>query len=155
MALEIERKFRVKESWQPKGRGVEVRQGYLPGTGPLLVRVRRQDERAFLTLKGRTEGITRAEFEYEIPAADADALLAFCEAPLIEKTRYFEELDGHTWEIDRFRGANEGLIVAEIELSSEDEPFSRPAWLGAEVSDDARYYNSNLAKCPYTAWDKG
>ncbi len=155
MAVEIERKFLVKEGWRPKDRGITVRQGYLPQAGALLVRVRRQDQRGFLTLKGRTEGIRRAEFEYEIPAADADALLAFCAPPLIEKVRYLERVGDHTWEIDVFEGANQGLIVAEIELAAEDEAFSRPDWLGQEVSEDARYYNSNLSRNPYSTWDKG
>lgn len=152
---EIERKFLVQEGlWQPKGRGIRVRQGYLPQGGEMLVRIRTQDDRAFLTLKGRTIGITRAEFEYEIPCADADALLPFCQAPLIEKVRYCEDVAGHLWEIDCFSGENEGLIVAEIELSREDEPFLRPDWLGAEVSDDPRYYNVNLSAHPYRAWEK-
>ena len=155
MGLEIERKFLVKEGlWSPKGKGLSVRQGYLPNAGGLLVRVRQQDERAFLTLKGKNSGITRAEFEYEIPAADAAALLAFCCRPFIEKVRYREEVQGHIWEIDCFRGENEGLILAEIELRREDEPFVRPAWLGEEVSGDPRYYNSCLAETPYQAWGK-
>lgn len=116
------------------------------------MRVRRQDEKAFLTLKGRNTGISRLEYEYEIPAADADELLQFCQRPLIEKTRYVEKIDGHVWEIDCFFGDNEGLLVAEIELKSEDEPFEKPVWLGQEVSGDVRYYNSNLAENPYSKW---
>ena len=153
---EIERKFLVREGlWHPKGQGLRVRQGYLPQKGELLVRIRTQDDRAFLTLKGRTISITRAEFEYEIPAADADALLPFCQAPLIEKVRYLEPAGAHRFEIDCFFGENEGLIVAEIELSHEDEAFIRPDWLGAEVSGDSRYYNANLVAHPYRAWGKG
>lgn len=156
MGWEIERKFLVKEElWRPQSRGVEVRQGYLPQAGDLLVRVRLQDERAFLTLKGKTNHITRAEFEYEIPAADARALLPFCQRPFIEKVRYREKIGDHIWEIDRFLGDNEGLLLAEIELRCEDESFLCPPWLGAEVSEDPRYYNSNLVKTPYTTWDKG
>ena len=154
MSVEIERKFLVNEKWQPEGRSIHVKQGYLPGTGPMLVRVRQEDRRAFLTLKGRTEGITRSEYEYEIPMTDAGELLERCERPIIEKTRYLIPAGAHTWEVDVFAGANEGLIVAEIELASEDEPFARPAWLGREVSDDPRYYNSNLAAHPYSAWEK-
>lgn len=153
---EIERKFLVKEAlWQPHGHGFRVQQGYLPQTGALLVRIRTQDDRAFLTLKGRTTGITRAEFEYEIPAADAAELLPFCRRPLIEKVRYQEEVGGHLWEIDCFAGENEGLVVAEIELQCETEPFTRPAWLGEEVSGDPRYYNANLTEHPYRTWGKG
>lgn len=156
MGQEIERKFLVKEDlWRPQGTGSKVRQGYLPQAGELLVRIRTQDDRAFLTFKGRTTGITRTEFEYEIPAADAAELLAFCQRPLIEKVRYLEEVAGHLWEIDCFYGENEGLIVAEIELQSEDEPFAHPDWLGEEVSGDPRYYNANLAEHPYRAWGKG
>ena len=153
MPMEIERKFLVKkEKWQPKDNGTTVRQGYLPQKGELLVRIRRQNDKAYLTLKGRTEGVSRPEYEYEIPAAEADELLAFCERPLIEKTRYVEMLDGHTWEIDKFFGENEGLLIAEIELKSEQEAFTRPDWLGEEVSGDVRYYNSNLSKNPYANW---
>ena len=155
MGQEIERKFLVKkEEWRPTGHGTKIRQGYLPQAGELLVRIRTQDDRAFLTLKGRTVGITRAEFEYEIPFADAEALLSFCQAPLIEKVRYLEPAGAHRFEIDCFFGENEGLIVAEIELPQEDAPFVRPPWLGAEVSDDPRYYNANLITHPYRAWGK-
>ena len=154
MSVEIERKFLVNEKWKPEGRSIHVKQGYLPGTGHMLVRVRQEDKRAFLTLKGRTEGITRSEYEYEIPMQDAGELLERCEKPIIEKTRYLVPAGPHTWEVDVFAGANEGLVVAEIELSHEDEPFDRPAWLGREVSDDTRYYNSNLAAHPYCNWEK-
>ena len=152
MAVEIERKFLVNEKWTPEGRTIHVKQGYLPGTGPMLVRVRQEDSRAFLTLKGRTEGITRSEYEYEIPMEDAGELLERCERPIIEKTRYLIPAGPHTWEVDVFFGANEGLVVAEIELSDENESFEKPAWLGAEVSGDVRYYNSNLASHPYSEW---
>lgn len=155
MALEIERKFLIKkELFQPQSRGIKVRQGYLPqGDGPLLVRVRQHDDKAFLTLKGKTTGVSRAEYEYPIPPQDAAELLTLCERPLIEKIRYKEPAaDGHLWEVDIFFGENEGLIIAEVELGSEDEPFERPAWLGEEVSGDPRYYNSNLAKLPYCRW---
>ena len=154
MSVEIERKFLVNEKWKPEGRSIHVKQGYLPGTGPMLVRVRQEDKRAFPTLKGRTEGITRSEYEYEIPMQDAGELLERCEKPIIEKTRYLVPAGPHTWEVDVFAGANDGLVVAEIELSREDEPFDRPAWLGREVSDDTRYYNSNLAAHPYCDWEK-
>lgn len=154
MPLEIERKFLVdKTKWTAPAEGTTVRQGYLPGEGsPLLVRIRRQNEKAFLTLKGRNNGITRAEYEYEIPAAEADELLTLCKRPLIEKTRYLIPFDGHTWEVDVFAGENEGLILAEIELQDENESFVKPDWLGQEVSADSRYYNSNLAENPYADW---
>ena len=121
MGMEIERKFLVDQKiWQPGEQGISVRQGYLAGEGPLLVRIRQQDRKAFLTLKGRTTGISRLEFEYEIPMVDAVGLLRLCQQPLVEKVRYVEEFEGHTWEIDRFFGSNEGLMIAEIELTSEE-----------------------------------
>ena len=155
MALEIERKFLVDETkFKEPEKGIRVKQGYLPGDGPLLVRVREQDEKAFLTLKGKTTGVTRAEFEYLIPREDAEELLKLCKRPLIDKVRYLIPAeDGvHTWEVDRFFGENEGLLIAEVELANENESFSRPDWLGREVSGDAHYYNSNLAEHPYSEW---
>ena len=152
MGVEIERKFLVKEGWQPTGEAVSIKQGYLPGTGPMLVRIRLEDQRALLTLKGRTEGVTRSEYEYEIPVQDAQELLLRCRKKVVEKTRYFVIHGDYTWEVDVFAGANKGLVVAELELSDEDEAFDRPDWLGAEVSSDARYYNSNLAEHPFSEW---
>lgn len=152
MGMEIERKFLVNEEWNPKGKGIVVRQGYLPQSGELLVRIRRQDDKAYITLKGRTTSITRAEYEYEIPVGDADELFTFCSRPLIEKERYIENFEGHIWEVDKFFGENDGLIVAEIELKDENEKFEKPSWLGKEVSGDARYYNSNLIKNPFKNW---
>ena len=154
MPLEIERKFLVdKNKWIAPDKGTTVRQGYLPGEGsPLLVRIRRQNDKAFLTLKGRNNGIIRSEYEYEIPAAEADELLGFCRKPLIEKTRYLIPCGKHTWEVDIFFGDNEGLMIAEIELENENEAFEKPDWLGEEVSGDPRYYNSNLAENPYKNW---
>ena len=154
MSVEIERKFLVNDKWKPTGRSVRLRQGYLPGTGPMVVRVRQEDARAFLTLKGRTEGITRSEYEYEIPTEDAEELLLRCQTPLIEKTRYLIPAGVHTWEVDVFSGANEGLVVAEIELSAEGDAFDRPDWLAEEVSDDPKYYNSNLAAHPFCTWPR-
>lgn len=152
MGVEIERKFLVKEGWQPTGESVSIKQGYLPGTGPMLVRIRLEDQRALLTLKGRTEGVTRSEYEYEIPVQDAQELLLRCRKKVVEKTRYFVIHGDYTWEVDVFAGANKGLVVAELELSDEDEAFDHPDWLGAEVSSDARYYNSNLAEHPFSEW---
>lgn len=152
MAAEIERKFLVKEGWRPQANGVRIAQGYLSTVPERTVRVRIKGEKGYLTVKGRNAGIRRAEYEYEIPLADAEEMLSLCEQPLIEKRRYLEPFGGFTWEVDVFAGANEGLIVAEIELPAEDTPFEKPAWLGAEVSGDARYYNSSLIRHPYRDW---
>jgi adenylate cyclase len=153
MAREIERKFLVDAArWRPSGRGVAFRQGYLSSVPDRTVRVRREGDRAVLTVKGRTEGVSRLELEYAIPIGDADELLGICEQPLIEKVRHTEAWDGTTWEVDVFGGDNAGLVVAEVELASEDAPFSRPPWLGEEVSDDPRYYNANLVKHPFKSW---
>ena len=149
---EIERKFRVQADWQPQGAGVRIAQGYLCAVPERTVRVRVRGGRGYLTVKGKNEGISRAEFEYEVPLADAEAMLQLCEQPLIEKTRYLLPQGELCWEVDVFAGANEGLIVAEIELPSPDTPFARPAWLGEEVSDDPRYYNSSLQRHPYKEW---
>ncbi|MGE5526053.1 MAG: CYTH domain-containing protein [Rhodospirillaceae bacterium] len=153
MSVEIERKFLVDaQLWRPAGKGVDFRQGYLSSAKERVVRVRLAAGHAFLTIKGATRGVTRSEFEYEIPVEDAVQLLELCERPLIEKTRYTERHGDHDWEIDVFRGDNDGLVLAEVELAGEHEVFLRPAWLGAEVSHDARYYNANLIKHPYTSW---
>ena len=153
MAKEIERKFLVhRELWQPKDEGIEIAQGYLAADTKRAVRVRLAGDRAWLTVKGPTEGVERLEFEYEIPAADARAMLVLCERPWIEKRRYLERCGAHTWEIDCFRGENEGLVVAEIELSAADEMFEHPTWLGAEVSDDSRYLNASLMRLPFSRW---
>jgi adenylate cyclase len=154
MANEIEHKFLVRrEAWKPSKPGVLYRQGYLSSVKERVVRVRMADQRAFLTVKGPTTGISRLEFEYEIPVADAAIMLdQLCERPLIDKTRYREEFHGHRWEIDDFHGDNDGLIVAEIEVTAEAEKFDVPPWAGAEVSNDQRYFNSNLGINPYKNW---
>ncbi|HEY4059826.1 MAG TPA: CYTH domain-containing protein [Kofleriaceae bacterium] len=153
MGAEIERKFLVDTArWEPQGKGELYVQGYLSSAKERTVRVRREGDRAVITVKGPNKGVTRAEFEYPIPPADADAMLTLCEQPLIEKRRHKEEHGGHTWEIDVFAGENDGLVVAEIELKSEAETFDKPAWVGREVSDDARYYNASLIKAPYKTW---
>jgi adenylate cyclase len=149
---EIERKFLVDKAWKPTSAGTAFRQGYLNSDKERVVRVRVAGPVAKLTIKGKTTGVTRAEFEYDIPVADAEAMLAICEQPIIEKRRHLEEFGGHTFEVDVFAGANAGLIVAELELASEHEAFDKPAWLGAEVSDDPRYYNNNLMLRPFTTW---
>lgn len=155
MAKEIERKFLVhKELWQPQDAGKRIVQGYLFGSEQLVVRVRVYGAQGYLTIKGATQGITRAEFEYEIPVQDAEAMLAMAEAKQIEKTRHVEFYQGSRWEIDVFHGANEGLIVAEIELPTPESAFYKPAWLGAEVSLDDRYKNACLAEKPYSLWTR-
>jgi CYTH domain-containing protein len=155
MALEIERKFLVdRDQWRPRNVGMAFRQGYLSRVEDRVVRVRTAGGAAFLTIKGRSSGVTRFEFEYPIPVEDAEALLdRLCERPLIEKTRYEEVFGGHIWTVDVFQGENDGLILAEIELSSEAESFDRPPWLGREVSDDPRYFNSELSKRPFGYWN--
>lgn len=152
MAAEIERKFLVSPAWQPRDEGTYFKQGYLSSVKERVVRVRIAGDKAKLTIKGVTHGVSRAEYEYEIPLADARELLDLCEQPLIEKRRHLEEVGGKTFEIDVFLGANQGLIVAELELASEDEAFDKPPWLGDEVSGDERYYNNNLIAKPFTTW---
>tara|TARA_B100001971_G_scaffold164976_1_gene155517 strand:+ start:155 stop:619 length:465 start_codon:yes stop_codon:yes gene_type:complete len=154
MAQEIERKFMITgEAWRELAKGTAYRQGYLSTVKERTVRVRTIDDKGFLTIKGITVGATRAEYEYEIPAGDANEMLDdLCEQPIIEKKRYKVPLDGFIWEIDEFGGVNEGLIVAEIELESEDQEFNKPDWIGDEVSGDPRYFNSNLIANPFTTW---
>ena len=153
MGIEIERKFLVKDdSWKADadhGRG--CRQGYLLSDGGMTVRIRVIGEKAFLTVKGASSGISRTEFEYEIPTVDAEALLELCDT-LVEKVRYLVPYAGMVWELDVFAGANEGLVMAEIELESEEQEVGLPEWAGEEVSGDARYYNAYLAKHPFTDW---
>lgn len=156
MKQEIERKFLVRDdSWrQQAAGGVSCRQGYMSsGPAGATVRVRLMDNRGFLTIKGPTEGISRAEFEYEIPADDAEQMMeTLCGERIVSKTRYFLPMDGMTWEIDEFSGENSGLILAEVELNSEGQSFTKPAWLGKEVSLDSRYTNAALSRNPFSAW---
>ncbi len=156
MGKEIERKYLVKlDTWKPQGEGIHFKQGYLNSQKERVVRVRIEGPKAKLTIKGLTKGVTRSEFEYTIPVEDAALLLDnLCEQPLIDKHRHKEEHHGKTWEIDVFHGLNEGLVVAEIELGSEDEKIVLPVWVGEEVSSDPRYFNSNLLKNPFTSWAK-
>lgn len=156
MAKEIERKFLVKgDAWRRLAEGTLYRQGYLNSVKERTVRIRTVGERAFLTIKGITVGSTRVEYEYEIPVADCNAMLdGLAEQPIIEKKRYRIPFGGLVWEIDEFFGENLGLIVAEVELKSEDEVFARPDWLGDEVGHDPRYFNSNLIAHPFTKWAK-
>jgi len=156
MGKEIERKFVVDTAaWKPQGAGTHFKQGFLNSQKERVVRVRIEGDRAKLTIKGPSVGVTRSEFEYGIPVEDAALLLDnLCEQPLIDKHRHKEVHGGKTWEIDVFHGDNEGLVVAEIELASEDEKFQAPAWAVREVSSDSRYFNSNLLKHPYKNWAK-
>lgn len=154
MPQEIERKFLLaNDTWKSlTTRRLEIKQGYLNADSRRTVRVRIQGNSGYLTIKSESVGISRQEFEYDIPYEDARSLLLLCEPPVIDKVRHEVNYEGHLWEIDVFAGANEGLTVAEIELSSEDEVFARPGWLGEEVSDDPRYFNSHLVACPYCDW---
>lgn len=152
MAIEIERKFLVQgDAWRAAP-AVFYSQGYLNRNKARTVRVRIAGDEAFLTIKGQSVGASRAEFEYAIPVADARELLALCEQPLIEKYRRKIAYGGFIWEVDEFLGENLGLVVAEIELPAEDTLFTRPDWIGEEVTSDARYFNSNLAKHPFSQW---
>ena len=153
MAAEIERKFLLADdSWRDGTPGVRIAQGYLSQDPDRTVRVRLAGGKAWLTIKGRTEGITRAEFEYAIPADDARTLLEMCLPSVIDKTRHEVFYGGHLWEIDIFHGDNEGLVIAEIELADESISPEIPPWIGKEVSSDARYFNSCLAVRPFSKW---
>lgn len=155
MAEEIERKFLVVgDGWRTGGVGVPYVQGYLSRDPERIVRIRRAGERAFLTVKGLTRGISRPEFEYPIPLADFAAMRELCDGPVVEKIRTVVPFAGKHWEVDEFLGANAGLIVAEIELCREDEPFTLPPWVGREVSDAPRYSNVRLASEPFTMWSE-
>lgn len=153
MGVEIERKFLVKDnSWMQGAKGKLYCQGYLSREKERTVRVRRVEDEAFLTIKGGSDGPSRLEYEYAIPLADGQELLDnLCQQPLIEKVRYRVPYAEMVWEVDEFRGANTGLVVAEIELISPEQEILRPPWLGEEVTGDSRYYNSSLVVRPYTS----
>ncbi|HIQ28922.1 MAG TPA: CYTH domain-containing protein [Sulfurovum sp.] len=154
MAIEIERKFLIDKNFLPTLKnGYLIKQGYIQTIDLTTVRVRIRDKEAFLTIKSKNKDTTRLEFEYPIPLKDAHKMLEnLCQTALVEKIRYLIKHEGHTWEVDVFEGLNKGLIVAEIELDSEDEAFVLPKWIAQEVSNDSRYYNSNLITHPYSAW---
>ena len=156
MAIEIERKFLVKERpFAMAKRSLKINQGYILNEKSKVIRVREKGDDYFLTIKGNNIGISRLEYDFPISKDDAEELIIhFCKTTLIEKTRHYVEHKGHTWEVDEFHGTNDGLIVAEIELESEDEKFEIPNWIGEEVTQDERYYNMNLAVHPYTSWEK-
>ena len=153
MAIEYERKFLVNfDKLPPLINGIKMVQGYLLARSP-SIRVRIADTKAYLTIKGKPQNhISRSEFEYEIPLDDAKELLKECKELIISKTRYEIMHENHLWEIDVFEEENKGLIVAEIELSSEDETFTLPSWVTVEVSCDKRYTNANLISHPYREW---
>ncbi len=155
MAIEIERKFLLKNNHRKQfDKGVEYCQGYLNSDKHRTVRVRTIGEKGYLTIKGLTRGALRSEYEYEIPIDDSLELLELCEQPLIRKKRYRIKAEGLIWEIDEFYDENEGLYLAEVELKTEDQQISLPDWIGEEVTDDPRYYNSNLISTPYSKWGK-
>ncbi len=155
MGIEIERKFLVKgEGWRDAP-ATDICQGYLNRDEERTVRVRIAGDRAYLTVKGLTKGAVRPEFEYEIPLADARELLKLCAPLLIEKRRHVVEYRGSRWEVDEFFGAHAGLVLAEIELSDPDQDIARSDWLGEEVTDDPRYFNSSLSLHPCSGWTHG
>ena len=156
MPTEIERKFLVKsDQWRSLSTGTVYRQGYLSTKKGCSVRVRLVGDQGYITIKGSTKGFSRAEYEYPLPAEDAQEMLDnLCDRPLIEKTRYKIELAGLIWEVDEFAGENQGLIVAEVELTDENQTLELPDWIDVEVSDDPRYFNVNLAQHPYSKWSE-
>jgi CYTH domain-containing protein len=156
MPTEIERKFLIKgDEWRSLATGTLYRQGYLSTKKGCTVRVRLVGNQGYLTIKGLTQGFSRPEYEYPIPAEDAREMLDnLCDRPLIEKTRYKIEFAGLIWEVDEFTGENQGLIVAEVELPDENHSLELPDWIDKEVSDDPRYYNVNLAQHPFSQWSR-
>ncbi|MDB4835309.1 CYTH domain-containing protein [Cyclobacteriaceae bacterium] len=152
MGLEIERKFLVTPEALLQGEKVYIAQGYLQSDIDRTVRVRIKGQQGFLTIKGKTQGISRQEFEYEIPVKEAQDILKLCHSHQLEKYRYYVTIGGKLWEVDEFLGDNRGLLLAEIELESEDEQFDRPSWIIEEVSEDKRYFNSYLAQNPFNTW---
>jgi len=156
MSLEIERKFLVKnddfknQSFQKK----TIKQGYLNSDKHRTVRIRVSDNRAYITIKGKSNnsGTTRFEWEKEINLKEAENLLLLCEPAIIEKTRYLVKVNNHIFEVDEFYGNNKGLVIAEVELNSEIEKFEKPSWLAQEVTGDVKYYNSSISKHPFKNW---
>lgn len=153
MGLEIERKFLVTNtSYRSEAQKKSIRQGFLANDSDRTVRIRIVDNKAKLTIKGKLEGMTRSEFEYEIPLTDGHDLLALCKPPLIVKVRYVLSFGGLSWEVDEFEEENKGLVLAEVEVPSPDFQLQIPDWIGTEVTLDKRYYNANLVKHPYGEW---
>ncbi|MBI5008858.1 MAG: CYTH domain-containing protein [Bacteroidia bacterium] len=155
MGQEIERKFLIKGDYKKHSvKSLTIKQGYISTVNGITVRVRLKDKKGYLTIKGASgeSGISRYEWEKEIAFEEADELLRLCDSGIIDKTRYLIPAGNFTWEVDEFHGENEGLVMAEIELKSESDTFSVPDWLGQEVTGDFRYYNSYIAKNPFTRW---
>ncbi len=155
MAQEIEKKFLVKGDFKPfVQKETRITQGYLSSVPERTVRVRIKGDKGFITIKGigSASGASRYEWEKEIPVNEVEELLKICEPGVIDKTRYLVNVGRHTYEVDEFYGENEGLVIAEIELESEDELFEKPSWLGDEVTGDVKYYNSMLMKKPFSTW---
>ena len=154
MGIEIERKFLLKNmNWRKlSNEGITIKQGYLNTNHERTCRVRIKGTKGFLTIKGKSINAKRLEFEYEIPKEDAMQLIKLCEEPIIQKIRYELNQNGNTWEIDVFEGENEGLILAEIELNCENETITIPDWIGKEVTNDKKYFNSSLVKIPFSRW---
>ncbi len=155
MAKEIEKKYLVdKSKWTPTSTGIKIIQGYLSTNSNSTIRVRIANNEGYITIKGKTSGISRNEYEYPIPYKDAEELLTLCKDNIIRKTRYKEIFEGMSWEVDVFEDKNNGLVMAEIELLSELQEFTIPEWIAIEVSHDKRYFNSNLSQNPYSTWEK-
>jgi adenylate cyclase len=155
MPVEIERKFLVtSDDWRVGSVSTRIVQGYLSRDPDRIVRVRLRGDQAFVTVKGRSAGITRAEIEFSVPIEIGCDLLPLCLAPTIQKTRHEVTVGSHIWEVDEFHGESAGLVVAEIELGSEDEVFLKPSWIGLEVSYDHRYTNSHLSEHPFSTWSR-
>lgn len=155
MGLEIERKFLINGDYKKHAvKSLTIKQGYISTLYGITVRVRLKDKKGYLTIKGSTgeSGLSRYEWEKEIASEEAEELLRLCDSGIIQKTRYLIPAGNYTWEVDEFHGENEGLVMAEIELRSESDTFSVPEWLGKEVTGDLRYYNSYIAKNPFTRW---
>jgi CYTH domain-containing protein len=156
MGYEIERKFLVNGDYKSHAfTRFAIKQGYLSISGISVIRVRTKGDKAYITIKSaEMEGmIKRHEWEYEIPVEDAEEMLLLCEDAVIDKTRYLVRAGKHIFEVDEFYGENEGLLIAEVELESEEETFEKPDWLGPEVTGNVRYYNSSLSIQPYKKWN--
>lgn len=154
MPKEIERKFLVKnDHFKKEAERIYIRQGFLSRAKNRTIRIRIADDKAYLTIKGKSNGSVRREYEYEIPKKHAEEMMDhMCKKHIIKKYRYLVNYQGNTWEVDEFMGENEGLVVAEIELEERGQHFAKPAWVGEDVTDDPKYFNSNLSTKPYKSW---
>lgn len=153
--MEIERKFLVcADGWKENAKATPIAQGYIVNSPEVVVRARRKGDKSFLTIKADRGGISRLEFEYEIPKADVEQMLKELCGDAIEKTRYKVQVGKLTWEVDEFHGVNDGLILAEVELESADQAFEKPDWAGPEVSEDKRFFNAYIAETPFSSWGK-